>query len=89
MTSRLTVLYGRDADAYLVARDADRALEGSGYLVSVEQVEDRYGVWIVGRDAPVTTAVRFLPGQQLVVTHDDGWRIEDADADADAPERAS
>lgn len=34
MTARLTVLYGRDADAYLVARDADRALEGSGSEVA-------------------------------------------------------
>lgn len=84
MTSRLTVLYGRDADAYLVARDADRALEGSGCHVSVKEACDEetgaptgeHEVWLRSHGEPATKATQFLPGQLPIVTHDDGWRIE-------------
>lgn len=75
MTARLTVAYGLDADAYLVARAVDRALEGAGYLVSVEQFNGADEVWITQRGTADSTP--FLPGQLLVVTYDDGWRIED------------
>lgn len=76
MTPRLTVLYGRDADAYSVARDVDRALEGDGCHVTV----DGGDVCIWRRGQPVSEAARFVPGQRLVVTYDEGWRIESADA---------
>lgn len=75
MTARLTVLYGRDADAHLVARDASNALEGMGYHASVGPAPF---ICIVRRYAPFTCAAHMEPGQQLVVTHD-GWRIEDAE----------
>lgn len=71
-----TVLYGRDADAYLIAHAADRALEGAGYHVSVEQSGAEPEVWISRRNGPLSDAVRFEPGQTLVVSHDKGWRIE-------------
>jgi len=75
--ARLTVVYGRDADAYSVARDADRALEGSGCHVSVADAE---AVWISRRNGAATEATRFGPGQQLVVSYDDGWWIENVPA---------
>lgn len=34
-------------------------------------------MWIVGRNAPETTAQLFDVGQQLVVENGGGWRIED------------
>lgn len=74
MTARLTVLYGCDDDAYLVARDADRALEGSGYLVSVEQADGDDEVWITRRGT--TNSTRFLPGQLLVISGDGSYSIE-------------
>jgi len=73
--ARLTVVYGRDADAYSVARDADRALEGSGTHVWYDSDADT--VWITGRNRAIADAVRFEPGQMLVVSYDDGWWIED------------
>lgn len=74
MTAPLTVLYGRDADVYLVARDADRALEGFGCLVSVEHLGDDAGVWITRRGT--TNSTQFLPGQLLVIESSGAWRIE-------------
>jgi hypothetical protein len=76
MTARLTVVYGLYADAYLTARAADKALEGFGCFVMVDKGE----VWIWRRDKPVNSATQFLPGEQLVVTFDDGWRIDPAPA---------
>jgi len=76
--ARLTVVYGRDADAYSVARDADRALEGSGAHVWYDSDTDT--VWITGRNRAIADAVRFEPGQMLVVSYDDGWWIEDVPA---------
>lgn len=78
-----TVTYGLDADAYLVAHAVDSALEGAGYHVSVgrakvEQAEAEDEVWICRRNGPLTDGVQFRPGQQLVVTYDEGWRIEPA-----------
>ena len=73
--TRLTVVYGRDADAYSVARDADRALEGSGAHVWPDSDTDT--VWITGRNRAIADAVRFESGQMLVVSYDDGWWIED------------
>jgi hypothetical protein len=70
--SRAAVIYGLDADASLVARAADRALEGCGCFTMVDKGE----VWIWRRDQPVNGAVQFLPGQQLVV-EGGTWRIED------------
>lgn len=40
MTARVTVVYGRDADAATVARAADRALEGRGYFVIVRELAE-------------------------------------------------
>jgi hypothetical protein len=69
------VTYGLDADAYLVARAADRALEGSGAHVWYDSDTDT--VWVTGRNRAIADAVRFEPGQQLIVGRD-GWRIEPA-----------
>lgn len=91
---RMTVTFGLDADAYLVAHAVDRALEGAGYHVSVEQAERQAGVeqaeaedevWISRRNGPISDAVRFEPGQTLVVTYDEGWRIEPAPETAVTP----
>ena len=83
---RLTVTYGLDADAYLVARAVDRALEGAGVHTSVQQTEaGDMGVWLVERGDPMALGRWFLPGEQLVVTYDDGWRIEGVPATAVAP----
>ena len=78
MTARLTITYGMDADAYLVACAVNRALEGAGARVMVEEAGDDTEIFIARHNQPLTEAVRFEPGQQLVVTYDDGWRIEDA-----------
>lgn len=93
MSARLTVLYGRDADAYLVARAVDKALEGAGYHVSVEETCDEetgtptgeHEVWLRRHGEPATKATQFRPGQQLVVESSGTWRIEDAAG----PERAA
>lgn len=77
---RAAVTYGLDADAYLVARAVDSALEGIGFHVSVEEVDGEDEVRICRRGAPATEAVRFEPGQRLVVTYDRSWRIEAAPA---------
>jgi hypothetical protein len=74
--ARLTVVYGRDADAYSVARDADRALEGSGAHVWYDSDADT--VWITGRNRAIADAVRFEPGQTLVVGAHGRWWIKDA-----------
>lgn len=85
MTPRLTVAYGRADDVYDMATAVDRALEGHGVRVMIERTElGGFGVWLVERDDPIALGRWFLPGQLLIVTHDDGWRIEDVDA----PERA-
>lgn len=83
--------YRRPAEPVAVtARRADRALEGHHVHVSVQKTADGdMAVWLVENGDPLLLGRWFLPGQLLIVTHDDGWRIEDADADADAPERAS
>lgn len=76
---RLTVTYGLDADAYLVAHAVDRALEGHGVHVSVEATETGdMAVWLVERGDPKALGRWFLPGEQMVVTYDEGWRIESA-----------
>ena len=75
--TRHTVVYGLDAGAYLVAHAVDSVLEGAGYHVSVEEVDGEDEVRICRRNAPLSDGVRFLPGQMLVVTYDEGWRIED------------
>lgn len=72
----LTVTYGLDAAADLIARDADRALEGTGARVWYIPEDD--SVWINNRNAPVNEAVRFRPGQTLVVSRNEGWYIEPA-----------
>jgi len=71
----LTVVYGRDADAYSVARDADRALEGSGTHVWYDSDDDT--VWITGRNRAIADAVRFEPGQTLAAGAHGRWWIED------------
>jgi hypothetical protein len=76
--ARLTVVYGRDADVYDAATAADSALEGHGVRVMIERNElGGFGVWLVKRDDPTEQGRWFLPGKQLVVSYDDGWRIED------------
>ncbi len=77
--TRHTVVYGLDADAYLVARAADRALEGHHVHVSVEKTESGgMAPWLVERGDPKALEYWFLPGQQLIVERDGTWRIEDA-----------
>lgn len=71
------VTYGLHADAYLVAHAVNSALEGAGIRVMVDVTLGEAEVWILRRNEPTTAAVRFEPGQQLIVEHD-GWRIEDA-----------
>jgi hypothetical protein len=79
MTARLTVVYGLYADAYLTARAVDKALEGHHVHVSVEKTETGDdAVWLVERGDMKALGYWFLPGDQLIVTFDDGWRIEDA-----------
>lgn len=77
-TVSATVIYGLDADAYLVARAADRALEGSGVRIMVAKICDDAEVWIMHRNNPPAMAKRFLPGEQLIVERDGTWHIEDA-----------
>jgi hypothetical protein len=69
------VTYGLDADAYSVARAADRALEGSGAHVWYDSDADT--VWITGRNRAIADAERFEPGQTLVVGAHGRWWIED------------
>jgi len=72
--ARLTVVYGRDADADSMAREADRALEGHHVRVSVEKTETgEAAVWLVENGDPKALGWWFLPGDELVVTCDDGW----------------
>jgi hypothetical protein len=79
VTARLTVTYGLDADAYLTARAVDKALEGHHVHVSVEKTESGdMAPWLVERGDPKALGYWFLPGEQLVVTFDDGWRIDEA-----------
>jgi hypothetical protein len=88
MTARLTVVYGLDADAYLTARAADKALEGHHVRAMVERTEDwEFAVWLVEMGAPIASGRWFLPGEQLVVTFDDGWRIDPAPAPTVAVKR--
>jgi hypothetical protein len=79
VTARLTVTYGLDADAYLTARAVDKALEGHHVHVSVEKTESgEMAPWLVERGDMRALGRWFLPGEQLVVTFDDGWRIDPA-----------
>lgn len=79
MTARLTVTYGLDADAYLVARDTDRALEGHHVRAMVEKTEAwEDAVWLVKSGEPIGSGCWFLPGQLLVVESSGTWRIESA-----------
>ena len=73
--ARLTVAYGRYVAAELVAHDADRALEGFGAHVWYDSDTD--AVWITGRNRAIADAVRFEPGQMLVVGAHGRWWIED------------
>lgn len=74
MTARVTVVFGRDADAATVARAADRALEGLGCFASQGIVFDE--VCIIKRNQPFTCAAHMKPGQQLVIESSGTWRIE-------------
>jgi hypothetical protein len=81
MTARLTVVYGRDDDVYDIACAAGSALEGHHVRVTIERTElGNFGVWLVERDDPIESGRWFLPGEQLIVTFDDGWRIDPAPA---------
>ena len=73
---RAAVTYGLDADAYLVAVAVNRALEGLGIRVMVEQAGDETEIWIVRNGQPISEATRFEPGQRVIVTYDEGWHVE-------------
>lgn len=77
---RAAVTYGLDADTYLVAHAVNSALEGAGCHIMVEGDGPEAEIWIARHGQPVTEATGFKAGQQLIVTYDDGWRIEDAPA---------
>jgi hypothetical protein len=63
----------------MTARAADKALEGHHVHVSVEKTESgEDAVWLVERGDMRALGYWFLPGDQLVVTFDDGWRIDPA-----------
>lgn len=88
MAAARHITYDLDADAHLVARAVDKALEGAGYHVSVEEACDEetgastgeHEVWLRRHGEPATKAMQFLPGQQLVVESGGAWRIEDVPA---------
>lgn len=79
------ITYGLHADAYLVAHALDVALQGHGWHVSVDELDDHDEVFIVRRGAPMTTAVPFMPGQQLTVAADGSWKIVPAPELAPGP----
>jgi hypothetical protein len=74
---RAAVTYGLGDTARSVACAADRALEGHHVHVSVQKtVSGEAAVWLVENGDMLALGYWFLPGEQLVVSHD-GWRIED------------
>lgn len=75
MTAPLTIVAHPADPVAVTARRADRVLEGHGVHVSMQKTESGdMAVWLVGRGNQ--PGRWFLPGQQLIVSHD-GWRIED------------
>lgn len=77
MTARLAVPYD-PADPEATARDADRALEGTGARVIYRR--ENASVWICGKNEPETSAQLLDVGQRLVVESGGAWRIEDVPA---------
>jgi hypothetical protein len=78
MTAPLTIVVHPADPVAVTARRADRALEGHHVHVSVQKTgSGEAAVWLVENGDMLALGYWFLPGEQLVVSHD-GWRIEDA-----------